>query len=173
MKSVKLIAFDIDGTLTSGSIVLDAEGGEQKQFSVADGLGFRLADSIGIHLAVISARSSKAVKTRMAWLPPENVLLKVGDKAVALRELQNRLGASVDETAFMGDDFNDLPAFEYAGIKIATANAARQVKRLANYITTKPGGDGAAREAIEWLLRGQNRLEEAIEKYLERELSNV
>jgi len=170
---VRLIVFDIDGTLTPGSVLLDAQGAEQKQFSVVDGLGIRLALDFGLQVAIISGRSSIAVKTRMQFLPPENILLAVHDKADAMVGLQKRLGITFAETAFVGDDLNDMPAFANAGVKIAVANAAPQLKRQANYVTAKSGGFGAGREAIEWLLRRQNGYDAAVAAYFERELSNV
>jgi 3-deoxy-D-manno-octulosonate 8-phosphate phosphatase (KDO 8-P phosphatase) len=169
---IRLIVFDIDGTLTSGLVHLNAEGEEEKHFSIADGYGFRFAEESGLIVAVISGRSSKSAAARLKSLSPTNVLLGVRNKAAALSALQADLGISVAETAFVGDDINDLPAFELAGIKIAVANAAPQVKRKANYITSRPGGLGAGREAIEWILRRQNALEAATTKYLERELSH-
>jgi 3-deoxy-D-manno-octulosonate 8-phosphate phosphatase (KDO 8-P phosphatase) len=173
LTKIKLIAFDIDGTLTAGGVHLDADGAEEKQFSVVDGLGFRLALDAGFQLAVISGRTSKAVMARMFLLPPENVLLAVRNKETAIALLQERLDVSVAETAFVGDDLNDLPAFDRAGIKIAVANAAPQLKRKADYITKKSGGSGAGREAIEWLLHRQNAYGDAVGQYLKRELSNV
>jgi 3-deoxy-D-manno-octulosonate 8-phosphate phosphatase (KDO 8-P phosphatase) len=170
---IRLIAFDIDGTLTTGAVHLNSLGEEDKQFSVADGLGFRLAEEAGLQVAVISGRTSKAVMVRMASLPPGNVVLSVSNKAEALRALQKRLRISADETAFVGDDLNDLPAFENAEMKIAVKNAVPALKRKANYITSKSGGFGAGREAIEWLLRTQNQYDAAKVKYLEWELSNV
>jgi len=173
LTDIRLIAFDIDGTLTTGAIQLDAGGNEQKQFSVLDGLGFRLAEEADISVAVISGRSSKAVMARMSSLPEGNVLLGVKDKASALACLQSKLGVTREQTAFVGDDLNDIPAFSNAGLKIAVANADPQIKRLADYITTKSGGFGAGREAIEWILKRQGLYESAVQKYLERELMNV
>jgi 3-deoxy-D-manno-octulosonate 8-phosphate phosphatase (KDO 8-P phosphatase) len=169
---IRLVVFDVDGTLTPGTVHIDSNGAEDKQFNVVDGLGFRLAEEAGIQLGIISGRTSKAVRVRMAALPELNVMLAVSDKATALRSMQSRLGISMWETAYVGDDLNDLPAFDNAGLKIAVANAASELKRRADYVTKKPGGFGAGREAIEWLLRSQGSFDDAVKKYLERELSN-
>jgi 3-deoxy-D-manno-octulosonate 8-phosphate phosphatase (KDO 8-P phosphatase) len=173
MKHIRLIVFDVDGTLTAGQVLLDSNGAEEKEFSILDGLGFRLAEAAGITVAIISGRSSNSVKRRMATIPAEHVILNCGDKAAAMQDLQIRVGVICEETAFVGDDLNDLSAFTFAGTKIAVANAVPQLKRQACYITSRSGGAGAGREAIEWILRRQNAYNESVNKYLQRELSNV
>jgi 3-deoxy-D-manno-octulosonate 8-phosphate phosphatase (KDO 8-P phosphatase) len=173
MTRIRLIACDIDGTLTSGGVHFDSHGEEEKVFSVLDGLGFRLAEEADVAIAVISGRRSKPVAVRMATLPKDNVLLQVGDKKRAITLLQARLGIRPDETAFVGDDLNDLPAFEAVGLRIAVANAVPQLKRRADFITKRSGGSGACREAIEWILNRQNAYGDAVNEYFERELSNV
>lgn len=166
MNDVRLIVFDVDGTLTDGVVHIDDEGREHKHFHIADGLGFRLAEAVGIKIAIISGRKSRAVEQRMNRLPAEDVLQGVGDKAAALRQLMARHGLAPSQVAFVGDDLNDLLAFDAAGVKIAVANAAPQLKRRANYITERAGGHGAAREAIEAILRAQGRYDEAVSQYL-------
>jgi 3-deoxy-D-manno-octulosonate 8-phosphate phosphatase (KDO 8-P phosphatase) len=166
MNDVRLIVFDVDGTLTDGVVHIDDEGREHKHFHIADGLGFRLAEAVGIKIAIISGRKSRAVERRMSRLPAEDVLQGVGDKAAALRELMARHGLVPAQVAFVGDDLNDLLAFDGVGVKIAVANAASEVKRRADYITERTGGRGAAREAIEVILRLQGCYDEAVSQYL-------
>jgi 3-deoxy-D-manno-octulosonate 8-phosphate phosphatase (KDO 8-P phosphatase) len=166
MKEVRLIVFDVDGTLTDGVVHFDDEGREHKHFHIADGLGFRLAEAAGIKIAIVSGRKSNAVSRRMNRLPAEDVLQAVGDKAAALRDLMKRHDLTPAQVAYVGDDLNDLLAFDAAGVRIAVANAAPELKRRADYITVRSGGQGAAREAIETILRAQGRYETAIAQYL-------
>lgn len=166
MKEVRLIVFDIDGTLTDGVVHIDDDGREHKHFHIADGLGFRLAEAAGIKLAIVSGRKSRAVERRMSRLPADDVLQGVGDKASALREIMARHNLNPEQVAYVGDDLNDLLAFEAVGVKIAVANAAPELARQADYITQRAGGDGAGREAIEAILRAQGRYDTAVAQYL-------
>lgn len=167
MQNVKLIVLDIDGTLTDGTLLYSQDGTHSKAFHVADGLGIVLAQGIGLRVAVISGRASRAVETRMAELQVADVLQNCGDKAAALRSLMEKYGLSADETAFIGDDINDLPAFEVAGVKIAVGNATEILQAKADWVTQRVGGQGAVREAIEEILKRQGRLEEAVTAYLQ------
>lgn len=166
MKDVRLIVFDVDGTLTDGVVHIDDEGREHKHFHIADGLGFRLAEAAGIKIAIISGRKSRAVERRMNRLPADDIMQGVGDKAEALRELMARHDLTPAQVAFVGDDLNDLLAFDAVGVKIAVANAAPELKRRADYITSRAGGFGAARETIEAVLRAQGRYDAAVAQYL-------
>jgi len=167
MQNVKLIVLDVDGTLTDGTLLYGPDGAHSKAFHVADGLGIVMAQSLGLHVAVISGRSSRAVETRMAELKVTDLVQNCGDKAAALRELLNHYGLTPAEVAYVGDDINDLPAFDMAGVKIAVADASQLVKARADWVTPRPGGYGAVRDAVEEILRRQGRLEEAVAAYLE------
>ncbi len=167
MQNVKLIALDVDGTLTDGTMLYGPDGAHSKAFHIADGLGIVMAQAMGLRVAVISGRSSRAVETRMAELKVTDLVQNCGDKAAALRELLERYGLTPAEAAYVGDDINDLPAFEVAGVKIAVANASDSLKMRADWVTPRPGGHGAVRDAIEEILRRQGRLEDAVAVYVE------
>lgn len=166
MNRVRLIAFDVDGTLTDGGVYFGPAGEEMKRFHIADGLGFRLARLAGLKTAVVSGRKSDAVTLRMQGLGVGDILQGVSDKRSAMQTLASRHDLQRDEMAFVGDDLNDLPAFGAVGVRIAVANAAAELKLAANFITAASGGRGAAREAIEQILRSQGRLERAIADYV-------
>ena len=166
MADVKMIVFDVDGTLTDGGVYYGASGEEHKRFDIADGLGIRLAQCAGIAVAVISGRSSAAVSQRMSGLGVTEVMQGVGNKAVAMADLMRRGGLERHQIAFVGDDINDIPAFELAGVRIAVANAAEPLKARADYVTRARGGSGAGREAIETILREKNAYEDAVAAYL-------
>ena len=166
MQNIKLIALDVDGTLTDGTLLYGSDGGQAKAFHVADGLGIVMALAAGLRIAVISGRSSRAVETRMAELKVADLVQNCGDKAAALTQIMAKYKLSPDQTAFVGDDINDLPAFAVAGVKIAVADASETLKAEADWITPRRGGHGAVRDAVEEILRRQGRLEEAVATYL-------
>ena len=166
MQKVKLVVLDVDGTLTDGTLVYGSDGGQAKAFHVADGLGIRMAQAVGLQIAVVSGRSSRAVEMRLAELNITDLVQNCGDKAAALLALREKHGLRFEETAFVGDDINDLPAFAMVGAKIAVADASVHLKAQADWITPRPGGQGAVRDAIEEILRRQGRLEEAVAAYL-------
>jgi len=167
MHNVKLIALDVDGTLTDGTLLYSDNDVQAKAFHVADGLGIVMAQAVGIKVAVISGRTSRAVERRMMELKVTDLVQNCGDKAAALRDLLAKYELRPEEAAYVGDDINDLPAFSSVGVKIAVANAAAALKAQADWITPRPGGQGAVRDAIEEILRRQGRLDEAVQVYLQ------
>ena len=166
MQNVKLIALDVDGTLTDGTLAYSDSGAQAKAFHVADGLGIVMAQSVGLKIAVVSGRASRMVETRMAELKVSDLVQNCGDKAAALRGLLAKYDLRPEEAAYVGDDINDLPAFQAVGVKIAVANASDMLKAQADWITPRPGGFGAVRDAIDEILRRQGRLGEAVQAYL-------
>lgn len=168
MQNVKLIVLDVDGTLTDGTILYGDDGVQAKAFHVADGLGIVMAQAVGLRIAVISGRTSRAVENRMAELKVTDLVQKCGDKAGAMRVLMSKYELQSNEVAYVGDDINDLPAFEVAGVKIAVANASDTLKTKADWVTPRSGGAGAVRDAIDEILRRQGRLEEAEAAFLEQ-----
>jgi 3-deoxy-D-manno-octulosonate 8-phosphate phosphatase (KDO 8-P phosphatase) len=168
ISEIKLLVMDVDGTLTNGLITYDERGGELKSFHVADGLGIVMAVSVGLHCAVITGRSSEAVTRRMTELGVTDILQGISDKAAAVKELMAKYEVTSEQTAFIADDINDLPAFAQVGTKIAVSDAVTIIRHAADIILTRPGGHGAVREAIEEILRSQGRLDDGMEIYLAR-----
>ncbi len=166
MQNVKLIVLDVDGTLTDGTLLYSDDGWQAKAFHVADGLGIVMAQAAGLRVAVISARMSRVVTTRMAELNVADVVQNCGEKAAAVGRLLKKHGLQPDDAAYVGDDINDLSAFEAVGVKIAVANAAEYLKAQADWVTPRSGGQGAVRDAIDEILRRQGRLDEAVAAYL-------
>ncbi len=166
LAAIKLVVFDVDGVLTSGEIIYTDEGAELKTFDVKDGLGLRVASDAGLHLVLMTGRSSRVVERRARDLHISDVLQRVGDKEEALRQLAAEKQLSLESIAFMGDDLNDRAAIRMAGVSIAPADAAPEIKEIVDLITDAPGGRGAAREAVEAILKAQGRWEKAVESYL-------
>jgi 3-deoxy-D-manno-octulosonate 8-phosphate phosphatase (KDO 8-P phosphatase) len=166
MKPIRLLAMDVDGVLTDGRLTYDDEGYELKSFHTRDGLGLRLAQAAGITVAFITARESDIVEDRARELEVEEVHQNVLDKAGKLREIAGRLGLKMEEVAYVGDDLNDLRAVHAAGCGVAVADAAEELRAIADYVTTAPGGHGAVREAVTAILRAQGVYEQIVrERY--------
>lgn len=149
---IKLLALDVDGVLTNGTIWLSADGQEYKCFHTHDGYGIRFAQQAGITIAVISGRRSETVTRRLQELNVKHIYQGCGDKLPVLQKLMSKLNISLEEVAYVGDDIPDLPVIKKVGLGIAVANAVAEVKSAADWVTTKPGGEGAVREACEYIL---------------------
>lgn len=167
---------DVDGVLTDGTITwgADAAGNliELKAFNVRDGLALGMVPDLGMDVAWITGRVSPIVARRAAELRIREVSQWARNKRLALEEIAGRLGYTREQVLYIGDDLNDLPAFEAAGVRVAVADASPLVQEAADWITRTPGGRGAVREVIEAVLQAQGRWEEAAAAFrarLERE----
>lgn len=152
---IRLLVLDVDGVLTDGGLFYGASGEETKRFHVHDGLALVAARKAGLQIAVLSSRASAAVTRRMTELGVSEVHQGVGDKADALAVLCERLGIPTSAVAMMGDDLPDLAAMGRVGFALAPANAVAEVKRAAQWVARRRGGDGAVREAVEMLLKAR------------------
>jgi 3-deoxy-D-manno-octulosonate 8-phosphate phosphatase (KDO 8-P phosphatase) len=166
LAEIEMMVFDVDGVLTEGGIFYVDTGAEGKMFDVKDGLGIRVAGSAGLKTAIMTGRSSRVVERRARDLRMLDVLERVADKAAALRRLADEKGMSLAHIAFMGDDLNDREAIRAAGVSFAPADAAPEIKEIADLVTDAPGGKGAARQAVEAVLKAQDRWEKAVDDYL-------
>lgn len=162
---IKLIVFDVDGVLTDGSIIVDDHGVETKRFHVRDGLAMHGAMELGLHVGVLTGRSSRAVTLRMAEIGIDLLIQGVRDRAVGLETLCQRVQVELDQSAYVGDDLLDLPAILRCGYPIAVADAVAEIKSAARHVTEAPGGRAAAREAIEHVLKAQGRWDELVERF--------
>ena len=165
-KPIKLLAMDVDGVLTDGSLYFGNSGEEIKAFSILDGLGIKLLRDAGIKPAIITGRSSELVKRRAAELKIRLIYQGREDKLVALEELRGDLGLSFEEIAYVGDDLPDLSAVRQAGLGITVANGHYYVARHADWQTKAAGGHGAVREICELILKAQGKLNDALEQFL-------
>jgi 3-deoxy-D-manno-octulosonate 8-phosphate phosphatase (KDO 8-P phosphatase) len=165
MHNIQLIVFDCDGVLTDGSIYVDDHGHETKRFYVRDGFAMKLAPTLGLKVGVMTGRGSRSVAMRMNELGIEHYMQKVSDKGKALEQLCAKIGITPAQAAFVGDDLIDMPAMRRAGLPIAVADAAQEVRDMAQFITRAPGGRGAAREAVEHILKAQCKWDAFVAKY--------
>jgi len=162
---IRALAFDVDGVLTDGTVYIGASGEEMKRFSVQDGTALYWCRLLGYELALVSGRESGATRRRAEELGIRAVYQGVRDKRDRLESWALDHGLELDEVLYMGDDLIDLPVFDAVGVSVAPANAVAEVQRQAAHVTKRSGGDGAVREAIEWLLSTTDRLDEATQLY--------
>lgn len=167
-KNIRVLAMDVDGTLTHGHINYSLAGEEFKSFNVQDGLGIVLLLSVGIYVVWLSGRKSKAVEHRAKELNVSYLFQEAKDKGAILEKLRLQIGCEREQIAFVGDDWNDLTAFPVVGLRIAVANAVQEVKEASNFVTERRGGDGAVREVCEVVLRAQGKYETCLLEYLRK-----
>jgi 3-deoxy-D-manno-octulosonate 8-phosphate phosphatase (KDO 8-P phosphatase) len=172
---IRLVVLDVDGVLTDGGIFLGATDGgdriEMKRFDITDGLGIRLLREAGVEVAIVTGRESHAVRLRAEELGIRECHQdREARKLPIVERLLDRLGMDWDEIAFVADDLADLPVLRRVGLPVAVANAVREVRTAARWMTTRRGGDGAVREFAEALLDARGEWTDRVEAYLrERE----
>ncbi|MGH8145860.1 MAG: KdsC family phosphatase [Rhodanobacteraceae bacterium] len=152
---IRLVAFDVDGTLTDGRLWFTEDGREIKAFHTHDGLGIKRLRERGIEVALISARLSRAVDARAEQLGIDHVYQGRTDKLACLEDILHATGIAADEAAFVGDDLPDLAPMSICGLSVAVGNARPEVIDAANWRTNAKGGKGAAREVADLILAAQ------------------
>ena len=192
-QKIKLLLFDVDGVLTDGKIWIfpapaDApqftkeyrermadQGGfgvvgqgyvEAKGFNAHDGTAISLARLGGMKLGLITKRISETVALRARDLKLEHVYQGIQDKLTVFEEILEKEGLSAEQAAYVGDDIIDLPVLRNCGLAFAVSNSREEVKDEAHYITDHAGGDGALRDAVEYILKAQGKWERVVEEYI-------
>ena len=166
LQKIKLLALDVDGVLTDGSIYISPAGEVFKGFNAKDGMGISCALRSGLQIAVITGRQSPIVERRCEELGRTLLQQGVKDKRLALQQMAQELGLVREEIAYMGDDLNDIPAFKASGLNLVPADAAMEVLAVADIITKASGGRGAVREAITMILAAQDNWNVIVNSYL-------
>ena len=166
LQKIKLLALDVDGVLTDGSIYISPAGEGFKGFNAKDGMGISCALRSGLQIAVITGRQSPIVERRCEELGITLLQQGVKDKRLALQQMAQKLGLVREEIAYMGDDLNDIPAFKASGLNLVPADAAIEVMAVADIITKASGGRGAVREAITMILAAQDNWNVIVNSYL-------
>ena len=156
---IRFLLLDVDGVLTDGLLYLDGEGREFKTFHIQDGLGLVRLQEAGIGVGLISGRTSRAVSHRAKELGITEVYQDANEKLTVYAALRRRRRLADAEVAMMGDDLNDLPLLRQVGLALAPADAVAEVRVMADYVTTRGGGRGAVREAVDLLLRARHSRE--------------
>jgi 3-deoxy-D-manno-octulosonate 8-phosphate phosphatase (KDO 8-P phosphatase) len=162
---VKLLVLDVDGILSNGQIIYDANGVETKAFSVQDGVGIKSLARYGILTAIITGRSSPMVNQRAAEMGINYVIQGRDDKLIALNELLATLELSAADCAYMGDDLPDIKAMQTVGFAATVPNAHAEVISRSAMVTTRAGGYGAVREVCDLILKGHGHYSDFIAHY--------
>jgi 3-deoxy-D-manno-octulosonate 8-phosphate phosphatase (KDO 8-P phosphatase) len=179
-RKIKLLLFDVDGVLTDGKLYifpLPAPGQssnkdefgpvlEVKGFHAHDGMGISIAHLAGLKTGLITKRVSATVALRGRDLKMEYVRQGIHDKRAAFEDILRQAGLPASAVAYVGDDVIDLPVMRHCGLAIAVANARAEVKREAHYVTLHSGGEGAARDAVEFILKAQGKWKQIVEQYI-------
>jgi 3-deoxy-D-manno-octulosonate 8-phosphate phosphatase (KDO 8-P phosphatase) len=193
-KKVRLVLFDVDGVLTDGKIWIfpapagirqtveghlsqhEDEGGfgfvgqtsmiEAKGFHAHDGTAISLARLAGIRTGIITKRISETVALRARDLKLDFVHQGIHDKRTCFEGILKEAGLNASEVCYVGDDVIDLPVMRHCGFAVAVANAREEVKREAHYVTEHAGGDGAARDAVEFILKAQGKWKRVVDEYV-------
>ncbi len=157
LKKIKLVITDVDGVLTDGLLHYDANGEAIKSFHVRDGLGIKMLMDAGIQVAVLSGRDSAILRRRIDDLGIKLFFLGKLEKETACFDLIKQAGVTPEQTAYIGDDSVDLPAFAVCGLSFAVADAPLYVKNAADYVLSLGGGKGAFREMSDMILTAQGK----------------
>lgn len=163
---VKLMIFDVDGVLTDGGLRYGADGEVFKTFNVLDGHGIKLLQQSGVKAAIISARNSPVVAKRASDLGIAVLMQGVHDKLAAFGQVLAQLNLQAADCGFMGDDVIDLPVMTRVAFAASVPNGHPEVRSRAHYVSEAPGGQGAAREVCDFILRAQGNYEAALAPYL-------
>ena len=164
---IKALVMDVDGTMTDGKIYMSPQGECMKAFHIKDGYQIARLGNYGITPIIITGRHSEILLQRCRELGITEVHQGVGDKLEKLIEILNGLNYSLNQTAYIGDDLNDLECMEACGLSACPADAVREIIRNVDYVCGKKGGEGAVREFIEYIIRYNGRNETVCGKVLQ------
>lgn len=162
---LRLIALDVDGTLTTGHLFIGPEGERLKAFHARDGMGIVLARRAGLKVGIITGRKSPITQRRSEELQMDFCAQGAADKVTALAQVLEEFGCTWEEAGFMGDDSNDLGVLARVGMAAAPADGTAEARELADFVATKEGGRGAVREWLEYILRRQGVWDELQEVF--------
>ena len=162
---VRLLVLDVDGVLTDGRLYFGSDGEALKVFDVRDGHGIKMLREAGVEVALLTARRSPIVEQRARELGIVLVMQGAADKGAGFADLARATRLRHEQCAYIGDDWPDLAALAQAGLAATVADAAPEVRRVAHWISSAPGGRGAVRELAEFILRAQGRFDELLRRH--------
>ena len=169
LERIRFLILDVDGVLTTGSVLLDPDGAELKEFYVPDGSGIKWWRRAGGVTALLSGRESRTTTRYAAELGIRHVVQNAKVKLDGYRKLLVDAGFDGEQVCYVGDDYHDLPVMREVGYAIAVHGAPSDVLDAANYVTDRPGGRGAVREVVELLLRARRDWDDIIARYVKSE----
>ncbi len=165
LKNIQLLLLDVDGVMTDGGIIYDANGLETKQFNVKDGHGIKMLQRHGIEVGIITGRTSVVVDFRAKELGIELVYQGALKKLVSYNDIKEKTGLQDFQIAYMGDDVIDVPVLRRVGFSAAPKDALPEVSSLVDYISCYGGGKGAVREVCDLILKGRGFWDEIANRY--------
>lgn len=170
LEKIKMIIFDVDGVLTDGTVLCERYK-LIKRFHVRDGKGFQLAKLAGLMLCIMSA--DYGVMREVDKQKMDGIYMGTKNKLKGIKEVMEKFKLKTEEIAYVGDDYNDIPALEIVGLPIAVIDAVEEVKELVHskggFITELEGGKGVAREVIKKILTAKGEWKKTIEKDVRRQ----
>lgn len=164
---IRCLVLDVDGVLTKGEITYTSSGEELKTFHAKDGMGLAIAHAMGLQTAIITGRTSPIVERRAKELKISHIQMRSHNKSAGLQVVLDTLQVEPQEVAYMGDDLNDLSVMSRVGLAMTPQDGVPEIKDIAHYICQANGGEGAVREAVEYILKREGLWEEAVRKYRE------
>ncbi|WP_416884994.1 KdsC family phosphatase [Marinospirillum sp.] len=171
LRPLRLLALDVDGVLTDGTLYFGNQGEEFKGFNTQDGQGLKLLQASGVELAIITGRQSTLVAQRAASLGITHLQQGREDKLVALNQLREQLGLTWSQIGYCGDDLPDLSAIKKAGFGATVSNAPSYIQQHSDYVTQQKGGQGAVRELCDLIMQAQGTWTACLHHYLYSTLS--
>jgi 3-deoxy-D-manno-octulosonate 8-phosphate phosphatase (KDO 8-P phosphatase) len=166
VQKIRLLLLDVDGVLTDGRLYFSNSGEELKAFHILDGHGIKQLQASGVKVGIVTGRESALVANRARELSVQIVVQKSPDKLASVRQIAEEQKLQLEEIAFMGDDFPDLPPIRAVGLGFTVANAHRDVRAHCHWQSSRSGGDGAVREACDLIMQAQGSYQAALNKYL-------
>lgn len=168
-EKIELLLLDVDGVLTNGSITYTQQGEEIKSFHCRDGFGINILRKVGVEVGLITARRSESLLRRAQDLSLTHVYQGVRNKVECYRSILSTLHLTPVQTAFMGDDWLDLPLLTKVGLAAAVADCAPELKGIVHFLASKDGGTGAVRELCDLIIEAKGKREVLLQEYLSRE----
>ncbi|MHC4271754.1 MAG: KdsC family phosphatase [Planctomycetota bacterium] len=165
LEQIKLLILDVDGVLTDGTLFINPNGTESKSFNALDGHGIRMWKRAGLKVAFLSGRMSEPTQHRAEQLDIDHCIQDCHHKMQAFQDILEEENLTPQQVCCIGDDLMDVPIMKSSGFSVAVANAVEEVKQHADFITTKGGGKGAVREAIEYILKNTGKWNELVKRY--------
>jgi len=157
LQHINAFILDVDGVLTNGLLHVTESGEHLRQFNIKDGYALQLAVKRGFYVAAISGGISKGVELRLKGLGIQDIFLGVQFKIKVYQQLLEKNNLSPKQILYMGDDIPDLPIMKVVGLPVCPADAAEEVKAIAQYVSPKNGGNACVRDVIEKVLKVQNK----------------
>ena len=157
LTKIKALVFDVDGVLSLNTVTMDAEGQPMRTLNIKDGYSIQLAAKMGLQLGIITGGKGEQVRKRYEGLHVQHIYLASSVKIHDLHDLMQKTGVYADEVLYMGDDIPDFEVMQEVGLPVCPADAAPEIKAISKYVSPMNGGQGAARDVIEQVLKAQGK----------------